>query len=213
MTHKNKYVLMVIASCSFFCYLFFVSDIIIPDVSMKPYVIPDNCDFNAVIEGGFGRNGGGIRDSNECSPKIINSDYAGIVINAPKEVFFTTNNTNNNENAIPICGTYADALGVFSISTRSLVHSIVFVVVDAKTNQAWSGKIPEIQNKMPRPKGKHERQIPLAIEDLKGRTITGYFNPNVFNIISIPLYETEYIIYATIGPYKSNVVTIKLTKK
>lgn len=211
---KKKYALTIaiITLSSFIIFYVFNEKKNYLDINMQPYTIPENCDFNAVIEGGFGRNGGGIRDSNSCSPEITGYDYAGIVINAPKEIIFSSESTENDENALPICGTFADALGTFVTNTRSLVHSIVIVVVDTKTNQSWSGKIPEMQNQIRRPKGKNERKKPLTAEELKGRTIGGYFNPNLFNITSMPLRETEYIVYATVGPYKSNVVTIKATK-
>jgi len=179
----------------------------------QPYKIPNDCNFTQVIESGFGRNGSGINQSNSCSPEIMDLNFNGIVINAPNEIIFDTDSTENNQNAIPLCGTYAHDMGVYIDTKKNFINSIIFVVVDTKTNETWSGQIPELQNLARKPKSISGDRKKLTLEEMKGRIIGGYFNPNIFNITSARLYETEYIVYATVGPYKSNAITIKATKR
>ena len=179
----------------------------------QPYKIPDSCDFTKVIDTGFGRNGTGINQSNSCSPEITDFDFVGIVINAPKKIQFDIESIDNNKIVLPICGAYAHDMGIYIDNKKNFLNSIVFVVVDSKTNQVWSGQIPELQNLARKPKSISGDRKKLTLDEMSGRIIGGYFNPNLFNITDIPIFETEYIIYATVGPYKSNVITIKFTKK
>lgn len=182
---------------------------------MRPYSIPENCDFAQVVARGFGRDGGGRSEDNQCSPVIHDVKFVGIVINAPKVVYFSTTDTEDDQNAIPVCGVIRHDLGTFlgGKNEINLSETIVFVVTDTKSNDTWSGKIPGPQNLIPRPKPLHGEAKKFTLEEMKGRILGEAFNPNLFNITGMQLRETEYLVYATVGPYKSNVVTIKAIRE
>ena len=183
-------------------------------LNMQPYSIPENCDFAQVITRGFGRDGGGRSEDNQCSPVIHDLKFVGIVINAPKVVHFSTPDTEDDQNAIPVCGVISHDLGTFlGRKYSSLPETVIFVVTDVKSNDTWSGKIPGPQNLIPRPKPLHGEEKKFTLEEMKGRIHHEWFNPNLFNITGMQLRETEYLVYATVGPYKSNVVTIKTIKE
>ncbi|MBI3560409.1 MAG: hypothetical protein HY080_01640 [Gammaproteobacteria bacterium] len=180
---------------------------------MQPYSIPENCDFNQIIKRGFGRDGRGLPGENPCSPDIHDLKFVGIVINAPKEIRFSSTETEDDLNAIPVCGVQSHDAGTYIDRNGSLNQSLIFVVTDIKANATWSGRIPGPQNLVPQPKPLHGEEKIFTREEMKGRIIRQRFNPNLFNITSMVLRETEYIVYATVGPYKSNVVTIKAIKE
>lgn len=181
---------------------------------MQPYSIPEDCDFSQVVARGFGRAGRGHFSENVCTPIIHDLKFVGIVINAPKVVHFITTSTEDGENAIPVSGLIRHDLGTFigGKNELNLAETIVFVVKDTRTNDVWHGKIPGPQNLVPKPKPKDGNERKLTPEEMKGRILGEVFNPNLFDITSLQLRETEYLVYATVGPYKSNVVTIKTIK-
>jgi hypothetical protein len=182
-------------------------------LSMQPYSIPEDCDFNQIIKRGFGRDGGGSSDKNQCTPDIHDLKFLGIVINAPKVIHFSSTDTEDNQNAIPVSGIISHDLGTYLDRNTSLTRSVIIVVTDIKANETWSGKIPGPQNLVPRPKPLHGDDKKFTLEEMKGRILQQTFNPNLFNITGMELRETEYLVYATVGPHKSNVVAIKAIKE
>ena len=63
-------------------------------------------------------------------------------------------------------------------------------------------------------------QVPNAViasglthDDFKDRVITQYFNVNLVQVLGLPEAEADYHAYVTLGPYKSNVVTLQVRKK
>ena len=138
---------------------------------MQPYSIPENCDFNQVINSGFGREGSGLPGKNQCTPNIHDLKYLGIVINAPKVINFNSTETEDNQNAIPICGIVSHDLGTYIDKNSSLIRSVIIVVTDVKSNETWSGRMPGPQNLRPRPMPLHGKKKKFTPEEMKGRII------------------------------------------
>lgn len=73
--------------------------------SPKGVYIPEDCNFDNIKE---------TYVPNECTPKIKDRKFEGIVINAPKEVFFVKGETKTAFGGfanIPICGICIHNLG------------------------------------------------------------------------------------------------------
>ena len=89
-------------------------------------------------------------------------------------------------------------------------HRIVLVAVDAADHRAFVGTMEPVANaiRVPSPLDR----MNLSPQDFAGRSITGYFNPNLAQVLSLPEKEAEYIAYATLGEYVSNVVRIQVRR-
>lgn len=169
----------------------------------KAFHLPENCDFTRVK---------GLYTKNECTPQIKDLNFRGIVINAPREVSFKKGATETpfgGFSKIPICGRYIHDLSVPLPLGRTFEESMIFVAVDARTNKAYSGKIQFKGTPVP-PSISEDKKTDK--KDLSKRSIGGYFNPNLSEIVDIPVQEGEYLVYVTLGSYKSNVVRIKVAE-
>ncbi|GAB4229327.1 MAG: hypothetical protein OHK0028_03370 [Deltaproteobacteria bacterium] len=169
-----------------------------------PYKIPEECDFRKVRERYV---------PNDCSPEIADREFRGIVINAPKNVTVGERGAppwSASALFVPLCGTYVHSLGVDIGLRTDFAKSIVGVAVDAKTHRTFSGKIM-VDESSRRPDPSPEKK--LSPKEMEGRTIRGYFNANLGESLDLPDREAEYIVYATLGPYKSNVLRICVRKR
>lgn len=147
---------------------------------------------------------------NPCSPVIDDPHFLGIAINAPEDVVYARDRPDEASGAfavIPVCGTCCfdyDYLGL-----RGEVHQeILLVVVDAKTQETWSGKLNQIPNPEPKPAEMREGGGPT-----EGVLLESYFNANLAEILALPARPAEYIIYALLGEYRSNTVRIHLKER
>lgn len=166
---------------------------------------PKDEDFEAV-------NAGSLM-SNRCSPDLkADRNFRGIKLHAPKEVIFDSDSRD------PFFGAFARVLlaGAYRFEANYLglrqqfLQRIVLVAVDAREHRVFSGTMEPIANaivmKNPLDQGNYSAQ------DLAGRLIGGYFNPNLAQVLSLPEKEAEYIAYAALGSYVSNVVRIKVAR-
>jgi hypothetical protein len=164
-----------------------------------PYVIPNVPDsaFDEV-EGQF--------LGSACSPEITDDDFRGIVLNGPKRVLFgpdTRDPRFGSFTRMIVCGVcqldhhYLGIKGNFSTK-------ITFFAVNVKTHRVHVGRLHAGIEVFP------ERDP----DDPRQNVVTGeWFNPNLALISDIPPEEADYLVYATLGDYKSNTVTIQLRRK
>lgn len=151
--------------------------------------------------------------SYRCSPEITKRDFRGIVLNGPGEVYYEPglpDPLSGSFAKIIVCGTYQfkyDTLGL----NGNFVESIVLVAVDVKSNQTYSGTMAMPYNKTVVPDA--VESMGLQHQDFKDDVITKYFNPNLAEVLKLPEHEADYFIYATLGPYKSNVVRVGVRKR
>ena len=182
---------------------------------MEPYSIPKNCNFDEIIRRGFGRDGSGQKDDTSCTPIINDENFLGIVINAPKKIDIYGPDQGENKTAFPVSGVIAHDLGLDlgGKGYQHLTNLMIIVIIDAHTNEVWHGRIPQMDHRIPPPPPKNGPKKPLTHEEMKGRIIEEVFNPNLLSITNMELRETEYLVYATLGPYKSNVASVQAKKK
>lgn len=178
------------------------------------YALPENCDFEKIIQGDFGQkgkigrggfdlDGWGKHISSSCTPRITG---VGLVINAPRELVYPNNNANSKGNVLPVTGRIKHEIS-HRMDVGDISESVVFVMIDSKTLDIGFGRIPPVQNAIP-------YNLPKRKEPPKKGVIIGFaFTVNLLRICDMPLYETEYIVYAMVGPYKSNVMTINVTER
>jgi hypothetical protein len=164
-----------------------------------PYVIPNVPDSAfAEVEGEF--------LSSSCSPEITDDDFRGIVLNGPKRVLFgesTKDPLFGSFTRMIVCGVCVfdhDYLGLKgNFSTK-----ITFFAVNAKTHRVHVGRLYAGIEVLP------ERDP----DDPRQNVVTGeWFNPNLALISDIPQEDGDYLVYATLGDYKSNTVTIQLRRQ
>ena len=155
------------------------------------YSIPDNCDFSNV-------NGNSL-SSNECSPKLddpLFSEFRGIVINVQKNVKLKSS---SEMNVLKLAGLLYLNNSVMK-SNGKLQEKVVVVAVDQYSSKSYSGRMKN----------------PRGLVGAKGGTVNndnpslGYFNLDLIDALGIPLSDSEYVIYATVGEFKSNAVMVKV---
>jgi hypothetical protein len=166
---------------------------------------PTDADFEAVSPGSL--------LPNPCTPDVRKDRrFRGIALHAPKEVIF------DGQSRDPFFGAFARVVvaGAYCFDANYLdlrqqfLSRIVLVAVDAGDHRAFSGTMEPIANAVPVP-SPFDR-LALSPQDFAGRSVTGYFNPNLAQVLSLPEREAEYIVYAVLGAFVSNVVRIRVRR-
>ncbi|HET6149103.1 MAG TPA: hypothetical protein VFH68_16315 [Polyangia bacterium] len=166
---------------------------------MEPKINRD-CDFSQVER---------TYASYPCTPVLTPEHENFIRINAPEEVTFIPRGDRplNEKTPFIICGalqmrteTLAE-LGVRGDAT----DAVMLVAVDAKTNKTYSGHIGQLGTPDPMPEDLHTAMVP-------GYLIGESFNPNLVRSFDLPPVETDYYVHAVIGPFKSNVLKVRLRR-
>ncbi len=167
------------------------------------YTIPEDCRFENVT---------GRYTRNECSPTITDIDFVGVVINAPREVFYEPGDVLpfGGFVMVPICGAYMYTLGSIPDLERNFTDAMLFVAVDTMTGASYRGKIQPRGTRIPATNGAPEKIPP---EQMGQRVVGGFFNPNLTEVLQLPETEAEYFVYVTLGPFKSNVVKVKFSER
>ncbi len=177
------------------------------------YEIPENCNFDNV-------NSGSSRE-NECSPKLKSrffSKFEGILINAPKQVVWSK--TVSFEDYPP--GPWGTTEGPLRLMVAGLIRvpyktlglngdtsdDILLVAVNQKTADAYSGRMPQPES-LPTPDWVDSLPVRTRSEADKNALITNRFNFDLVYDLGVPIAAATYKVYATLGEFKSEVVTIK----
>ena len=152
------------------------------------------------------------RISTRGKPKIIAG--VGIAINAPREVQFS-----EGPRLLP-----QDAQFIVCVATRfvydmlghgsDFMDHLTLVAVDARTHQSYEASALLADNSNIR-----DNLVPPPSDMLQpetdhtNTTIGEFLRANLAKMIDLPAVETEYIIYASLGPYRSNTLTVKLVHR
>jgi len=148
----------------------------------------------------------GSGNRNACSP-IVDSDFVGIVISAPKKVLFTPGTRDPVSGAFArfmICGAYRlDAwqlhqLGGFREGAR-------LVATDADRHDVFTGAMQPPHPATPQPDPPR-----WTAQDFAGQTEQAYFNENLLDFLPLPQQPARYDVVVTFGSHGSNVVTVTL---
>jgi hypothetical protein len=144
-----------------------------------------------------------------CTPVLTREHEDVIRINAPEEVVFIPHGERalGEDTNFIVCATMrmrTETLAKLGLYSNE-VDSVMFVAVDAKSNKTYSGPIARLGTSIPMP------------EDLKTPMEPGYvigesFNPNLVTSFALPPVETDYYVHAVLGPFKSNVLLVRLRR-
>lgn len=141
-----------------------------------------------------------------CTPDIDSDDFRGILLNAPKVVQFGPDTKDPRFGGFArmyVCGACQfdyDYLGLGA----NFKAAIQLFAVNEKTHQVYPGRM-QVGIKATPPR---DPSIPI-----QNQTIGEVFAPNLTRITAIPEEEGDYLVYATLGEYKSNTVRIQLRRK
>ena len=152
------------------------------------------------------------RLSTRGTPTILSG--VGIAINAPREVQFSNGPHLDPEDAqfiVCMASNFVyDTMGYGS----SFIESVTLVVVDTHTHQEYSGlaalatRDNGMDNLEPFPS-----DLPRPTTDHSNTTIGEVLRGNLAQFIRLPAVETEYVVYAAFGPFRSNSLTVKVVRR
>jgi len=151
-----------------------------------------------------------------CTPKIPNDDldWRGILLSAPSQSLFTPGQHDyltGSFGPVQVCG-----ISCFKYDTLGLngdfLEKIVLVATDTQSHAVFSGRMQVAMNG-PAGGNPGPQTFGLTHDDLKDRVTVEYFNPNLAYVLHLPEAEAEYLVHATLGPYKSNVVRVRVKKR
>jgi hypothetical protein len=162
--------------------------------------MPEDAEFDAVVAGSLMPNG--------CTPELDQDDFdfRGIRIQAPTRVEFQPGRIDPLFGAfarLMICGVYCFDGNYLGLREQFL-ERLVLVAVDAKRHRAFSTSLQAVPNAVAGPDP--FEGLMLTDDDWEGRTVTGYFNPNLAEVMPLPADEATYVVYAVLGSYVSNVL-------
>jgi hypothetical protein len=140
--------------------------------------------------------------SNECTPKIDGPSFEGLLINLPEEVVFDGAGTLAHAGGrMVLCGAYRFKSSLLDLRGR-FIDRILFVAVHAKTHEPSAGKMESLPNRI----RSGDPDDGLDPDMLTG----GVFNPDLGALLNLPAEAADYIVYATLGPFRSNPLTIRV---
>jgi hypothetical protein len=142
-----------------------------------------------------------------CSPEI--EEGLGIAINAPIEVTFSTEGKLDPKDCrFFICGASQFVYNTLGYGAN-FADQVTFVAVDQTDQVARTGVMePNVPNPISPPD-----DLPKSTTDHSKTTIGEVFRANLADIMTLPAVETDYVVYAALGPYRSNTLTVKVRKR
>lgn len=182
-------------------------------MSDQLYTIPTSCDFSLIISD---------NSENECSPKLKDpffSPYVGILINGPKKVVWPKN-ASLSDYPPNLIGQTSGPLRLMiaglvraKYSTLGLrgqfSYDVVVTAVNQDTAETYSGKMPrgdfEYFPSDDIPPGTPRREDYIEYSE---SLYSSQFNLDLVHDLGLPFKAATYSVYATLGEYKSNVITI-----
>lgn len=171
------------------------------------YELPRDCDFLSV----------GVNDAtrSDCSPRLkggITTKYKGIAINAPESIVWPKDFDVAGMMTSP-SGEVVDSplkfivAGVARLPSNTLGlagrfgHDVLVVAVNQETGQPYSGTM----------KGMGDRPTPgNGGNNDESAAVKSYFNLDLVHNLGVPIADGTYTVYATLGEYKSNVLTVEV---
>lgn len=188
------------------------------DTNEQLYELPKDCDFTGV----------GNNDSNkyDCSPRLINrftSPFIGLLINAPEEVVWSSEAMDDSYVTFPNGDTESPyklmVAGLSKVPDSTLdldgdvAFEILLVAVNQETAESFSGKMIRFGESSPLPPGVVGHMKQNASDSKADNARLSYFNIDLVQNLDLPITNAVYTVYATLGKYKSNVLTIKTSLK
>jgi len=161
------------------------------------------CDFSQAEEP-FG--------PNPCTPELGREHENVIRINAPEEVLFTVVDDGPLDERMAnfiVCGaTMMRAETLHELGISDALGALMLVAVDAKTHKSYTGRIARLGTSIPMPDDL-EKDLPPMVGYVFGES----FNPNLVRSFELLAVETDYDVHVVLGPFKSNVLRVRLRRK
>jgi hypothetical protein len=88
------------------------------------------------------------------------------------------------------------------------VDALMLVAVDARSHVSYTGQIARLGTRVPMP-DKLKKNSPPMIGYVFGES----FNPNLVRSFKLPAVESDYDVHVVLGPFKSNVLRVRLRRK
>ncbi len=85
---------------------------------------------------------------------------------------------------------------------------LAIVAVERRAHRAYIGRLPGIPNKVAAPDPFAGMNLTPA--DWAGRSVIEFFNLNLVTALGLPYAKGEYVVYAALGRYVSNVVVSRI---
>jgi hypothetical protein len=137
-------------------------------------------------------------EQNPCTPKPRESNFKGILIQAPKRISLSQAKT------IPICGYYLVSIADTPEHGNPLPHFKI-IATQSEIEKQYIGCVSQ--------GGGDEEEVnfgDLSQEEMETSFQGGYFNPNLGEIIPLPQKPCEYTVVVQMGNIKSNSIKIKI---
>jgi hypothetical protein len=172
-------------------------------LAMEPK-IDRNCDFSQVES---------LTEEYPCTPKLGPRDEDVIRINAPEEVRYSSEGDgplDERHAKFVICGAMkmrTETLYDLGIVGPEHLDAIMLVAVDAKTGKTYTGPIPQLGMREPMPE-----ELRKKVTRTVGYVIGSCFNPNLVRSFELPAVDADYFVHAVLGPFKSNVLRVRLRR-
>lgn len=145
-----------------------------------------------------------------CTPQPAVGDFSfrGILLAGPKKVEFRPDGQSRDLLSdafgdMIVCGSATFDYNFMELRCHFLFQ-ITFVAVERSTHRSFSGTIAQPGMVTP------PVQRDVSKEEGARRVVTKYFNPNLVSMLGLPPQAGIYDVYAHLGEYRSNVVTIEL---
>jgi hypothetical protein len=169
--------------------------------TMEPK-INRQCDFGQVEES----------DSDLCTP-VLEAEHENVIrINAPEEVLFTVVDDGTLDERMAyfvVCGAMMmRAETLHELGILFALDALLLVAVDARSHKSYTGRIARLGTRMPLP-DKLKKNSPPMVGYLFGEN----FNTNLVRSFDLPAVETDYDVHVVLGPFKSNVLRVRLRRK
>lgn len=184
-------------------------------MAKNSYILPQNCNFMVTDNNSEGRS--------ECSPKLddgIRSKFEGILINGPSTVVWPKDVSENDNIPGPfgetsgplrlmICGLNNLKYSFMGLN-GSFSDSVLIVAVNQETGKTYSGKmenpefLPDFDDEN---FGEPKVSRPVS-EAKKNLLIPNYFNLDLVHNLGVPINNSTLSVYAILGEFKSNTLTI-----
>jgi hypothetical protein len=147
-----------------------------------------------------------VDEMNACSPRQPDSDWTGIIINAPGKVIFKEDEISVEYGTfvvIPLCAYYR-----MEVSSSPDEKPKQIIAIDTDTGKSYSGLILDVEEGPV-----FESEEKWDPEEVKGMFVSGYFNPNLAYHVHLPRESATYEVCVEWKTYQSNKVTIQIIKE
>lgn len=170
------------------------------------YELPENCDFFNV--------GNNSSQEFDCSPQLKDrhfSKFQGLLINGPNQItwpknidpheaLLTPKGNSDSPTRLMISGLLKVPYNTLGLA-GDLNHHVVLVAINQKSAETYSGRMLRF--------GFTRRpDMPSYIETQANLDSKQYFNIDLVQNLKLPIADATYTVYATLGEYTSNILTI-----